>query len=539
MAFFEDVVITDSIEIKTTAERVFNFLTGIIDDDSYTAWHKEDHVSFRWLKGKPWTEGSVMYATLRSTLSILILLLSIPGTAWAHSGERGFVMLLPTHLFMIGGTSVVAVTFVIALAVRSLRAADRVARSRELFKWRGNPALLVPSYASLAFLIILIVAGHAGSRDPLANPLPMVTWSLLWIGLVFAHVLLGNVWVFINPWRAIDHLFGLLSPGAKSESAPILKYPVALGYWPAVFLLIAVVWFENVSPSPQDPDLLANAVTGYLVFNIAGIRLFGRKIWLEHVELLTVYFRMVSWLAPVRWTVDESGDGPARGCTFINWPCAQLITLKPLTASGTAFVLSALAAVSFDGFSHTFRWLGLVGANPLEYPGRTELIPFNTAGLIAACIALILAYWGAVALGYTRDRQGADETGLGAKLAISMVPIAFAYHVAHYLPAFLVEAQYAVRALSDPFSIGWDLIGTAHMHIKGSLRTHHHYIEVIWYAQVAAIVIGHVAAILVAHIIALGEVKADSASVYRQIPLTVLMVGYTFLGLWLLSAPTV
>ena len=62
MAFFEDVVIRDSIEIKTTAEGVFNFLTGIIDDDSYRAWHKEDHVSFRWLKGKPWTEGSVMYA---------------------------------------------------------------------------------------------------------------------------------------------------------------------------------------------------------------------------------------------------------------------------------------------------------------------------------------------------------------------------------------------------------------------------------------------------------------------------------------------
>jgi hypothetical protein len=53
MAFFEEVVLKDSIEIKTTAEKVFNFLTNIIDDDSYRAWHKEDHVSFRWLKGNP------------------------------------------------------------------------------------------------------------------------------------------------------------------------------------------------------------------------------------------------------------------------------------------------------------------------------------------------------------------------------------------------------------------------------------------------------------------------------------------------------
>ncbi|MFH2013026.1 MAG: SRPBCC family protein [Pseudomonadota bacterium] len=62
MALFEEVVLEDSIEIKTTAAEVFNFLTSIVDDDTYRAWHKEDHVSFRWLKGEPWVEGSVIYA---------------------------------------------------------------------------------------------------------------------------------------------------------------------------------------------------------------------------------------------------------------------------------------------------------------------------------------------------------------------------------------------------------------------------------------------------------------------------------------------
>ena len=62
MAFFEEVILTDSIEIKTTPEKIFSFLTGIVDDDSYRAWHKEDHVGFKWLTGKPWAEGSVIYA---------------------------------------------------------------------------------------------------------------------------------------------------------------------------------------------------------------------------------------------------------------------------------------------------------------------------------------------------------------------------------------------------------------------------------------------------------------------------------------------
>ena len=62
MGLLEDVVLTDSIEIKTTPEKIFDFFTSITDDASYRAWHPEDHVSFRWKKGEPWQEGSVIYA---------------------------------------------------------------------------------------------------------------------------------------------------------------------------------------------------------------------------------------------------------------------------------------------------------------------------------------------------------------------------------------------------------------------------------------------------------------------------------------------
>ena len=47
MAFFEEVIVTDSIEVKTTPEKLFNFLISIVDDESYRAWHEEDHVSLR------------------------------------------------------------------------------------------------------------------------------------------------------------------------------------------------------------------------------------------------------------------------------------------------------------------------------------------------------------------------------------------------------------------------------------------------------------------------------------------------------------
>jgi hypothetical protein len=62
MALLEELILSDSIEIKTTPEKIFNFFVGLVDDQSYCAWHPQDHVSLRWIKGKPWEEGSVVLA---------------------------------------------------------------------------------------------------------------------------------------------------------------------------------------------------------------------------------------------------------------------------------------------------------------------------------------------------------------------------------------------------------------------------------------------------------------------------------------------
>ena len=61
MPFFEDVVVAESIPIKTTPEDLFTYLTAIVDDESFKMLNAKN-VSFRWLKGEPWTVGSVAYA---------------------------------------------------------------------------------------------------------------------------------------------------------------------------------------------------------------------------------------------------------------------------------------------------------------------------------------------------------------------------------------------------------------------------------------------------------------------------------------------
>jgi hypothetical protein len=61
MALFHDIVLTESIEIETTPENLFSYLIGIVDDESFKSLNT-DNISFRWLKGQPWTVGSVAYA---------------------------------------------------------------------------------------------------------------------------------------------------------------------------------------------------------------------------------------------------------------------------------------------------------------------------------------------------------------------------------------------------------------------------------------------------------------------------------------------
>lgn len=466
-------------------------------------------------------------------LLVAVAVIGAAGMAQAHTGSRAFILLLPTQRYMVGGTLVVALSFVAMALLPSagLRALGGV-------RWRlgklPRGGRVGPSLASLCVVLGLVVAGYAGSRDPLMNPLPLMVWSLWWIGLTFLSAVFGDLWALLNPWRGIYRLLSLL-PGLQGGQGR-LAYPRWLGHWPAVLLFFGFAWFELIHPAPQDPDRLAGAVGVYLAATLVGMLLFGGRTWLRHGECFSVFFRIVGWLSPLDPApATDAGSGERLVVTL---PGARLLRVGVLPASGVAFVLLALASVSFDGLSRTFWWLDLVGVNPLEYPGRSALVAANSLGLLAVFCVLVGVYVVAVLLG----RALAGGKGYGESLGrfvVSIVPIAFGYHFAHYLPTFLVDAQYAVRALSDPWALGWNLFGTGGLHVTTSFLANHHSVEVIWNIQVVGIVAAHVAAVVIAHLLALGAADDARRAVLGQAPMTLLMIGYTLFGLWLLAAPAV
>ncbi len=480
------------------------------------------------------TAARARYAAARLPL-LAALAIGAGGEAQAHTGQRAFIMLLPTDLYIAGGAAVVALSFVVMalIPVAGLRAIEG-ARWR-LGGWpRWRP--LGPSLITLALALSLVIAGYAGSRDPLANPLPLVVWTVWWVGLTFLHALLGDLWAWLNPWRGLYRLLTAIPGLGGWRRRPPLDYPPWLGYWPAVLLFFAFAWFELIHPAPFDPERLADAIVVYVVATMAGMLLFGEPAWLRHGEAFSVFFRIVSWLSPF----DPGGESPeGRPTLSVMLPGIRLLKVGALPASGVAFVLLVLASVSFDGLSRTFWWLGLVGANPLEYPGRTDLVGVNTLGLLGVFLALVSVYSAAVLLGGALAGSGRRAGESLGRFVVAIIPIAFGYHFAHYLPAFLVDVQYALRALSDPLALGWDLFGTGDLAVIASFLADYRSVEVIWNLQVAGIVGAHVVAVAISHFLALRDGADLRRAMRSQTPMTILMIAYTMFGLWLLATPAV
>jgi hypothetical protein len=475
-------------------------------------------------------------------------------SALAHGTERGFVLLLPTGYYLFGGAAAVAASFLLLALVPPGRI-ERLTRARLRLATLPPISPVPTSLAAFGLLALLVIAGLFGSRDPLANPLPLAVWTVWWIGIALIHALLGNLWAFLNPWIGPYRIVRLLAGGRLSR-APPLAYPSRLGYWPALLFFAGFAWLELVHPAPDDPAILAVAVALYWLAAFAGMLLFGYDAWATGAEPFSIFFRLIGGLSPFivehvpeaskklfspqLGNIRVAGRGNATPLSLsLAVPGAALIAREPLPASGVLFVIMTLSSVSFDGLSRTFWWLALGDINPLEFPGRSAVIARNSAGLFAAFAVLGACYAAVVALGWVlAGRTGRLRPALGA-FVTSIVPISIGFHFSHYLTALLVDGQYAMIAASDPFGTGLDLLGLNERRVTTSFLNIYESVRAIWNLQTAGIVVGHVAAVMLAHALALRHFGAGRRAALSQLPLAAFMVLYTIFGLWLLSTPVV
>lgn len=159
------------------------------------------------------------------------------------------------------------------------------------------------------------------------------------------------------------------------------------------------------------------------------------------------------------------------------------------------------------------------------------------AGLGLAALSLLTVFALTVWLGLWISQERVRFGSAFSLMALCVLPIALVYHVAHYLTSFLVSIQYTIAAVNDPFSVGADWLGLEPFHVTTGFFNSIDTVRIIWVTQAGLVVIGHVWSVLLTHRIALDLFANQRRAALATLPISLFMVGYTLLGLWLLAAP--
>jgi hypothetical protein len=353
-------------------------------------------------------------------------------------------------------------------------------------------------------------AALAGPDSMAINAAGLLVYVVFWVGLVPASLLFGPVWRVLNPLRTIHLVLSRilrLDPGS-----PPFALPARLGYWPAAVSLCSFVWLELASPERlQGLSTLVFYFGLYAAVHVAAAICFGAA-WFDKGDGFEVYSTLIGHLS----VFGRRDDGRL----VVRSPLANLDCV-PGAPGLVAVVAIMLGSTAFDSVISTPWWA------ERTYDSSLAGWELDTLALIIAVLGVAAAF--GVACWLAGTIGGPGPRTMPTVFAHSIVPIAVGYIVAHYFSLLVFAGQQALINASDPLADGSDLFGMASREIDYDVVGPTGIASV----QVVAIVTGHVLGVFAAHDRALWAFARREAIV-GQLPMMVLMIGYTFGGLSLL-----
>ena len=521
---------------------------------------------------------------LRITLPLFALGAALAAQpAYAHGFGDRYDLPMPLGYFLVGAGAAVALSF----AVIGLFVKGDIGRHSH---WRYNlfqyswlravltsPLLLIPVKLMSVFLLGLVVAaGLVGSQAPSLNLAPVFVWIIWWVGMGFVSALVGNLWALVNPWKILFEWIEVLHRKLRRGSELSLneEYPRAWGIWPAVIIFLVFAWLETGFSESSLPRNVGIMGICYTVITLGGMIVFGKHQWLRHGEAFSVVFGFLARFAPTEVRVMDPNicDARDRHCLDRDGECINCyecfetasspdspsghqqtreLNIRPfavglarnegITNDLLAMVILLLSAVTFDGFSATPAWAEVQSFSLDIFSGSINNLVINgltiadTIGLVLFPLAFLAVY---LTFSYLMARSVGNAVGL-ADLArafvYSLIPIALAYNIAHFLTLLVIQGQIIVPLASDPFGFKWDLFGTADYRVDiGIIGA-----RSLWFLSVGVIVLGHIIAVYLAHVVSTRLFLNRAMALRSQYPMLTLMVIYTVVSLWIIAQPIV
>ena len=358
---------------------------------------------------------------------------------------------------------------------------------QEVFNDRQN---FIGKLFGIIILFLLVAPGIFGNESSKTSIAPLILWVFLWIGVPVLGLLFGDIYSKFNPLN----LFSL-----KSEKPESVYF--------ACILFIGLTWFELVWRKPGNPlNIAIVLITLFVCVNL--LRYFLKKSLIEVDPLLLLHYlysklKLFNSRPYFRSLLDNIGN---------------LAKLKGIEY----FVLLMIGTVTYDGLRETTFWYNQFGS-------RTDDMGFSTMMFLIMNLGTILFYRFACFFAIKVGGSDLKLNHVSNLFGHTMLPIAFAYHVTHYLTLLLFESQTFFYRFNDPIGIGMNILNVEEPTIN-------YFIEplVIWGIQVAVTLLGHMLSVVLAHDLAVklfGHQQSDKT----QYIFLFITVALTLQALFVLS----
>ncbi len=418
---------------------------------------------------------------------------------------------LPQHLYIFSAVIAIILSFVlVAFFLQSYQ--SHFMQKQKILPFSLHKYIPFARWCVIAVVLFAVFEGWKGTQTIEMIIVPNLIWVIFNVGFVYFTMLFGNIWSALHPFAHFRFL-----------QVKRLSWNNSVGAWPAVLLFFGYRWIENIFPLGGVPHILSWCIVFYFALSCIAMYFWSAKTWLQYGDPFGVFFRLIGHFS-VANTQEKK--------LLLRWPGSALLRVRAMHFSEVAFVMLMLGTIAFDGLKETQLWQSFLDV--LSGGSQTTLLT-KTYGMAIVILGMFVMYLLTCLISEMASARDGRHPLPFLEYAYALLPIAVGYEIAHYFFFFLSEWQTFLVLISDPLGTGVNVFGTAHNTVLYDILSP----ETLWNMQMAVIVLGHVLSVYVAHSIALHIYRHRWMALRSQLPMLLLMIGYTIFSLWTITLPTV
>ena len=382
-----------------------------------------------------------------------------------------------------------------------------------------RPWLLVSLrfFAAIVFLTV-IYAGLFGTPIPEKNIATVLTWTIWWSGVVISIFFVGSAWCAICPWDAIATWLvrqKIWMRGNETSSLNLRVPKILRSVWPALLMFVGLTWLElgvGVTVSPYATALMALFM---VVAATVSLAIYERKAFCRYFCAIGRTIGAYSSMSPI--ALAPVNEKTCADCTTLECyhgteevePCPTNLVMGRLTQNTyctscgacsmscphenvswrirgigneitntsrtTAlrgrvdeawFILGLVSLTIFHGITMMPYWEGAIQKLAYNIGDSGQLLMSFTIGMVVSMIIPIVLF--VIVMKSTQHlmQTKEDYNRLFSAFAMSILPLAFTYHIAHNLTHLVRESAGFWNVVANPLGINALPLGMHELHLR-------------------------------------------------------------------------